>query len=223
MISVIIPTLNEERALPLTLARLFCQSGSFETIVCDGGSSDGTRAIVAKHPQIQWLDAPRGRASQMNAGAQQARGEWLVFLHADTLLPEQALATIAALPSVCHWGAFRQRFSGATFWLRAISWIDNMRCRITRVPYGDQVIFVRRHTFLRAGGFPAVEIMEDLLFGERMRRVHPPLLLRAEAITDSRKFEQMGVLVSFWRVLRILAAHHRRRAIPARDFFSDIR
>lgn len=223
MISVIIPTLNEERALPGTLARLLRESGSFETIVCDGGSSDGTRAIVEAQRQVQWLDAPRGRALQMNAGAHRARSEWLLFLHADTMLPEGALATIDALPSDCHWGAFRHRFSGASLWLRAISWIDNVRCSMTGVPYGDQAIFVRRHTFLEAGGFPVGDLMEDLLFGERMRRSYPPLLLRAEAITDSRKFEQMGVLRSLWRVLRILVAHHRQREIPAREFFSDIR
>ena len=99
MISVVIPAYNEEHALPDTLARLFSQAGDYEVILVDGGSTDGTRAIAECHGDVQIVRAPKGRAAQMNAGAAKARGEWLLFLHADTLLPEQGLARIADLPA----------------------------------------------------------------------------------------------------------------------------
>ena len=97
MISIIIPVLNEERALPATLQQVFSQAGEFEVIVIDGGSTDKTIDIVSQDNRIQFHTAPAGRASQMNAGAEQATGDWLLFLHADTLLPKDALSSIAQL------------------------------------------------------------------------------------------------------------------------------
>ena len=98
MISIIIPVLNEERALPATLARVFTQAGDYEVIVVDGGSTDNTRRLIANDPRIRLLAAPAGRASQMNAGARQACGEWLLFLHADTLLPDDGVHDIQQQP-----------------------------------------------------------------------------------------------------------------------------
>jgi glycosyltransferase involved in cell wall biosynthesis len=106
MISVVIPAYNEERALPDTLARLCSQPGDYEVILVDGGSTDGTRSIARRHRDLRIVQAPKGRASQMNAGAAKARGEWLLFLHADTLLPENGLAQIAELPREVAAGGF---------------------------------------------------------------------------------------------------------------------
>lgn len=152
MISVVIPAYNEERALPATLRRLFEQAGSYEVIVVDGGSHDRTCEIVRRWPinsrlpaPLTLVTAPKGRASQMNAGAKLARGEWLLFLHADTLLPVDALSRINALERnlTIQAGGFRHRFSGSDWRLRMISWLDNFRCVRSHIIYGDQAVFVR--------------------------------------------------------------------------------
>ena len=223
MISVIIPALNEQRALPATLRRLFSQAGEFDVTLVDGGSHDRTREIASADPRIRLLDAPTGRASQMNAGARGATGEWLLFLHADTLLPDDALLSIARLPAEVDAGGFMHQFSGQAWGLKVVSWLHNFRCRRTQVFYGDQALFVSRELFLDLGGFPDEPILEDVLFGERLRAATRPKLLDIRVITDSRKFEQKGVWLSLWRVLLILASHELRLPIPARKFFANVR
>jgi rSAM/selenodomain-associated transferase 2 len=223
VISVIIPALNEERALPATLARVLEQAGPREVIVVDGGSADATVAIARSFAGVAVIPAPRGRARQMNAGARLARGEWLLFLHADTLLPADALARIAGLPPAAHVGCFRQRFSGTDWRLAAISRLHNFRCRLTGVIYGDQAMFVRRDLFTALGGFPEVEILEDVIFTERLAARGRPTLIDAEVVTDSRKFVKMGIVRSFARCLAILLCYALRLPIPARAFFAPIR
>jgi rSAM/selenodomain-associated transferase 2 len=225
MISVIVPTLNEERALPATLAALLRHAGDYEVIVVDGGSVDRTLEITRADPRVQVMAAPRGRARQMNAGAAVARGEWLLFLHADTRLPDCALQRLNALEAdaAVQAGGFRHRFSGSAWSLRLVSRLHNLRCRITRVFYGDQAMFVRRALFTHLGGFPDEPILEDLLFGERLRRLTRPVLLDDYVVTDSRKFEQAGVWLSLCRVLAILLCHELGLAIPARRFFANVR
>lgn len=225
MISVIIPTYNEERALPTALAQLSYQMGDYELIVVDGGSTDQTCEIARAQPRARLLTAQKGRASQMNAGAVDARGEWLLFLHADTVLPEGALQNLNGLESdhKIQAGGFRHRFSGADWRLRLISSIDNLRARVTRIIYGDQAMFVRRALFERLGGFPEQACLEDIVFCQRLKKVSRPMLLQQHVVTDSRKFVQMGVWRSFGRCLAILLCHslHLKR-IP-RAFFAEIR
>jgi rSAM/selenodomain-associated transferase 2 len=226
MISIIIPVLNEERALPATLQRVFAQQAvavSYEVIVVDGGSTDATADIVAREPGIAWQVAETGRARQMNAGAHKASGDWLLFLHADTLLPDDALQTISMLPADVQGGGFTHRFSGSTRGLRLVSWLHNFRCRRTHVFYGDQAMFVRRQLFFELGLFPDEPILEDLLFGEKLASATRPVMLDSTVITDSRKFEQKGVWLSLMRVLLILISHELRLPIPARRFFANIR
>jgi rSAM/selenodomain-associated transferase 2 len=226
MISIIIPVLNEERALPATLQRVFAQqadAASYEVIVVDGGSTDATADIVAREPGIAWQVAETGRARQMNAGAHKASGDWLLFLHADTLLPDDALQTISVLPADVQGGGFTHRFSGSTRGLRLVSWLHNFRCRRTHVFYGDQAMFVRRQLFFELGLFPDEPILEDLLFGEKLASATRPVMLDSTVITDSRKFEQKGVWLSLMRVLLILISHELRLPIPARRFFANIR
>lgn len=230
MISVIIPTLNEARALPATLRALFAQTGKFETILVDGGSTDGTLRNAKLHPAVRILYGARGRASQMNAGAAEAHGEWLLFLHADTLLPPQALVSIAALGTDAYAGGFRHEFSGNNAVLRLISYINNRRCAKTGVFFGDQAFFIRRRLFQRLGGFPEQGLMEDLRFSRRLvdvcaARQGLPRLMPGTAVTASRKFEKMGVLRSFWRIAVILTCLELKRPLPqgALRFFQDIR
>lgn len=225
MISVIIPVFNEERALPGTLDRLLQQPGDYEVLVVDGGSIDRTRDIVVDGYGLRLIDAPKGRASQMNAGARQARGDWLLFLHADTLLPGEAITTLAALDvrSDVVAGGFSHRFSGRDWRLRMISVLDNIRCRRTGVVYGDQAMFVRRSVFERLGGFPEQPIMEDVAFCERLVRQHNTLLLPDQVITNSRKFERHGIWRSLWRVIVIQVRNELGLPIVSRQFFEDVR
>ena len=225
MISVVIPAYNEERALPETLQRLFSQPGDKEVILVDGGSSDATRRIGQSHSGVQLLDAPKGRASQMNAGAARARGEWLLFLHADTLLPEDGLARVFELPKEVTAGGFRHRFSGRGFGLWLVSLVDNIRCSRSRIIFGDQAMFIRRSLFSRLGGFPNVGRLEDVLFCEKLVKHTRPELLEQEVVTDSRKFVQHGIWRSLTRVAVILLCVNLGRRIPANSlrFFEDVR
>lgn len=225
MISVIVPVYNEERALPATLARLLDQSGDFEVLVVDGGSTDRTREIAGANARVQLLRAKKGRASQMNAGARAASGDWLLFLHADTLLPADALSKIVGLKvkGIAQAGGFRHRFSGRGWRLRLISIVDNLRCRRTGVIYGDQAMFLSRSLFERLGGFPDQPIMEDVAFCERLVEVTRPVLMAEHVITDSRKFEQQGIWRSLWRVIVIQVRNELGLPIVSRQFFEDVR
>ena len=226
MISIVIPTLDEERALPGTLEAALAQTGDLEIIVVDGGSSDRTAAIVedaaARDPRVRLSIAERGRARQMNAGAEEAVGEWLLFLHADTLLPEHGLERIAGLPKTIRAGCFRHRFSGAGRMLSVLSWFHNHRFRVTRVIYGDQAMFVRTSLFEELGRFPLRQ-MEDIAFGLRLRDATRPVMLPEIVTTDSRKFDQMG----HWRALAhsvsLLIRFRSGTDVSRDEFFKDYR
>jgi rSAM/selenodomain-associated transferase 2 len=237
MISVIIPTYNEEKALPATLRALLSQPGDYEVIVVDGSSLDGTGRIcegfgfaqnpsrLTPHSSRVFLMAPKGRASQMNAGARCAAGELLLFLHADTILPEGALCRLNELEADdrVQAGGFLHRFSGADWRLRLVSCLDNFRCRRSRIIYGDQALFVRRTLFERLGGFPEQPILEDVAFCEKLVRVVIPVLLAPPVLTDSRKFVKMGIWRSFARVLLIILHVEFRFPVLPRAFFQDVR
>jgi rSAM/selenodomain-associated transferase 2 len=225
MISIVIPTYNEEKVLPMTLDHLLAQSGDYEVLVVDGGSTDRTRDIAANKPNVRLMTAPKGRASQMNAGATQATGEWLLFLHADTQLPEGALARLNAMEAdkAIQAGGFWHRFSGHDWRLRLISYLDNFRCRHSRIIYGDQALFVRRTLFERLGGFPNQPILEDVALGQKLVRVTLPVLLQPPVITDSRKFVTMGVWRSLARALLIILHVEFRLPFLPRVFFQDVR
>ena len=234
MVSVVIPTYNEEKALPETLRALLRQPGDYEVIIVDGGSTDRTRAIVSEFalsPQssalstVRLLSSPKGRAIQMNAGAKVAKGEWLLFLHADTLLPAcamQRLSQLEADPKI-QAGGFMHQFSGNDWRLRCISFLDNFRCVRSRIIYGDQALFVRRKFFERLGGFPNRPILEDVAFCEKVIRETDPMLLFPPVITGARKFLKMGIFRSFIRVLLIILHVEFRLPILPRAFFQDIR
>ncbi len=225
MISVIIPVLNEEKALPQCLLNLFAQEADFEIIIVDGGSTDNTRAIAANYLNVQFLDSARGRAAQMNTGAAKAGGDWLVFLHADTQLPAHALHDITTLSSASdiRAGCFRHQFSGKHVLLRAISWLHNWRCRRSRIIYGDQCLFIRRDFFRQLGGFPQTDTLEDVMLSEKIIKTSQPVIMDQAVITDSRKFEQRGIVKSFLQVFIIMSCYELGLPLRARSFFSAVR
>jgi rSAM/selenodomain-associated transferase 2 len=225
MVSVIIPTLNEEKALPETLRHLLEQPGDFEVIVVDGGSVDRTGEIVSGEPAVRILIAPKCRASQMNAGAQHATGDWLLFLHADTLLPEGALARLNSLETdaTVQAGGFLHRFSGTDWRLQMLSYFNNLRCRWSKIIYGDQAMFVRRTLFEQLSGFPNEPRLEDVLFSRKLVRIVTPVLLAPPVVTDSRKFVQMGIWRSVFRASLILLSIELGLPLVSRVFFRDIR
>jgi rSAM/selenodomain-associated transferase 2 len=227
MISVVMPTYNEEKALTHTLAALFTQPGEYEVILVDGESTDRTCAIVAELAlsTVRLLTASKGRASQMNAGAKQARGEWLLFLHADTVLPIGALRRLNEMESdqTIQAGGFMHRFSGDDWRLRFISFLDNFRCVRSRIIYGDQALFVRRSLFEELGGFPYQPILEDVAFCERLIKKTSPLILSPPVVTDARKFLKMGIVRSFVRVLLIILHVEYRLPVLPQAFFQDVR
>ena len=234
MISVVIPAFNEEQALPNTLRALFTQRGDFEVIVVDGGSIDRTIECVQEFTlstqysalrSLRLLTAPKGRASQMNAGAKEATGEWLLFLHADTVLPSGAIQRVNEMEAdqAIQAGGFMHQFSGDDWRLKLISFLDNFRCIRSRIIYGDQALFVRRVLFEQLGGFPNRPILEDVAFCERLIAVTTPLLLSQSVVTDARKFLKMGVWRSFLRVLLIILHVEFHLPVLPRAFFQDVR
>lgn len=218
-ISVVILTLDEavwvERALaPLQPAR----AAGHELILADGGSRDQTLEIAA--PLVdRVVRAPRGRALQMNAGARVARGDLLVFLHADTVLSWELLGALPAEldGSGRGWGRFDLQLSGQGFAYRLIERLINLRTRWSGIATGDQAIFVRRRLFEQVGGFPEIPLMEDVALSRALKRRGPPLCLRRTVLTSSRRWEQGGVIrttLLMWslRAAYALGADPRRLA-----------
>jgi rSAM/selenodomain-associated transferase 2 len=195
-LSIIIPTLNEAATVGAILAALQpLRAAGYELIVVDGGSEDGTALRVAAHVDVL-LQAPRGRARQMNAGARVAHGAVLWFLHADTLPPPQAgnLIVEGLARSGCDWGRFDVRLSGAQPLLRVVERLMNLRSRITGIATGDQGVFVRREVFERLGGFPDIELMEDIALSHALKRLGPPLCFDTPLQSSSRRWEQRGIV-----------------------------
>ena len=213
-ISVILPVLNEEALLPQTLAHTL-QLGFDEIVLVDGGSSDATPAILqqAVHSAeaagcVVALTAPGGRAGQMNAGAAISRGEILLFLHADTRLPPNAVTAITSALRDPRYvgGRFDVRFDRDAGWPWVISRLMNSRSRYSGISTGDQAIFVRRQIFQSLGGFPRVPLMEDIEFTRRLKRAGRIAALRTHVVTSYRRWDRQGAvhtIVLMW-VLRAL-------------------
>jgi len=204
-ISIIVPTLNEAEGIAAALAALGpLREQGHEVIVVDGGSGDGTPEL-ARGAADRVVSAPRGRAGQMNAAAALARGEVLLFLHADTRLPENADARIlhGLAASGRAWGRFDARIDGESRLLPVIAFFMNLRSRVTGIATGDQAIFVRRDAFERAGRFPPLELMEDIALSSSLKRISRPLCLADKAVTSGRRWERRGVLrtvLLMWRL-----------------------
>ena len=203
-ISVIIPTLDEERTIMTLLART-ASLGFDELIVVDGGSLDQTRLLVESYKPsthlpaqspVRLMTAPCGRARQMNEGAKASRGEILLFLHADTQLPDGAKTMIetALDDQQMVGGRFDVRFDRPSMWGTVISRMMNWRSRMSGIATGDQALFVRRPIFEQIGGFADIPLMEDIDFSRRLKRKGASAALTATVTTSFRRWERHGPL-----------------------------
>jgi rSAM/selenodomain-associated transferase 2 len=208
MISVIVPALDEESVLAETLSAAR-QGGITEIVVADGGSRDRTVA-VARTLADRVLEAPRGRARQMNAGAAAAHGDVLLFLHADTRLPPDCAAVIAhALADAAVVGGhFDVRLDATGIAYRVIERLIIWRSRLTRVATGDQAIFVRRTVFERLGGYPDLPLMEDIALNRMLKQAGRVACLRATVITSARRWHRRGVVRTVLLMWALRAAYY---------------
>jgi rSAM/selenodomain-associated transferase 2 len=206
VISVVVPVLDEAGELPALLDHLASLGGPIEVVVADGGSRDGTAGLAERHPLGPLVvRAPRGRARQLNAGAAAASGEVLVFLHADTRLPPDALRRLRRAPRSVAGGNFSLRFDGGDRFSRVLgAWYAVQRR--AGVYYGDSAIWARRTAFDALGGFRALPVMEDYDFARRLERHGRTACLRGPAVTSSRRWRALGVrrTVFAWVAIRWL-------------------
>ena len=213
-LSIVIPVLNESDCLARTLDGIFADPWlreHAEVLVSDGGSEDASLEIAARYP-CRIVGSAAGRALQMNAASAKARGERLLFLHADSHLPADLGAV---LDDAAEWGFFRLRLSGDNLVFRVIETAINLRTRLTGVAGGDQGLFFERRLFAALGGFPCIPLMEDIAICKLARRRAAPQIVAARITSSSRRWQRHGVvrtvLLMWWlRFAYWLGADPRR-------------
>lgn len=222
-LSIIVPVLDEASLLPEAMQRLVpLVARGVEVIVVDGGSADGS-AELAERPGVRVIRARRGRAQQMNAGAEIARGDILLFLHADSALPETAVDTVcgALAGGAGVWGRFDVALRNAGPLLRLVARLINLRSRLSGIATGDQAMFVSAQAFTAAGGFPDQPLMEDIELSKRLLRLSRPACLRERVVTSARRWETHGVLRTILLMWRLRWQYWRGR--PAEQLARDYR
>lgn len=204
-LSIVIPVLDEEAGIVAALTALApLRARGAELIVVDGGSRDHT-VTLARPLCDRIVTSARGRAAQMNAGAALAQGDVLLFLHADTRLPDNADALIERALDLGRrgWGRFDVRIVGDHWFLPVIAAMMNTRSRATGIATGDQAMFVIREAFAMIGGFPDISLMEDIEMSRRLKKLSRPICLRERAATSGRRWERNGVfktILLMWRL-----------------------
>ncbi len=208
-VSIIIPVLNEEAAMRQNLPALqWARAQGHEIIVVDGGSQD--ESVQAATPLTdQIVSSPPGRAKQMNLGAKAATGDVYLFLHIDTLLPENGLSAICDHFNSrrYQWGRFDVRLSGSHPLFRIIERMMNWRSRVSGIATGDQAIFIARELFEKVNGFSDLPLMEDIDISRRLKRHSRPLCLKPNVITSSRRWEMGGIWRTVWLMWRLRWAY----------------
>lgn len=205
---IVVPVLDEAPTLAPRLQALqtYRQRGA-RVVVVDGGSQDDTLEIARQHADLALL-APRGRAAQMNAGAAACPADVLLFLHADTILPEHADVLVRrATLGPFFWGRFDVRIESPRPLLRVVSTMMNLRSRWTGIATGDQALFVRHDLFRQVGGFPELPLMEDIAISRALKRHGPPACLRERVTTSARRWERDGVWRTIFLMWRLRAAY----------------
>ncbi len=204
-VSIIVPLLNEAKILPELLEHLlpFKRKGS-EIILVDGGSCDGSIAI-AQAIGFPVIESEAGRARQMNKGAEFSTGDLLLFLHADTRLPANAVELITNLTDhwKYEWGRFDVSIKGKSPLLKLVAWMMNWRSALSGIATGDQAIFIRRSTFLSVGGFPEQPLMEDIELCKRLKRTMAPARIVARVVTSGRRWDERGVCKTIFLMWRL--------------------
>jgi len=204
-LSIIIPVLNEEKSINGFLKNLqTLRTGGHELIVVDGGSQDQTEHCCNGLCDV-FLGAEKGRALQMNEGASQASGEVLLFLHADTVLPNNVdlLIEKTLRKPECIWGRFDIKLTGSSILFSLIALLMNIRSRLSGIATGDQAIFVKTEAFRRLGGYERIPLMEDIAISKQLKRIASPVCLKEKVVTSSRRWEENGTLktiVLMWRL-----------------------
>lgn len=202
-LSIVVPVLNEASGIEAHLRGLApLRARGVEVIVVDGGSEDATPRLALPLAD-RVLKARRGRAAQMNAGALAAQGDALLFLHADTLLPDSADRLVARALEGSHWGRFDVRIAGRHPMLAVVACMMNLRSRISGIATGDQAMFMRCSAFESVGGYPQIPLMEDVAISSSLKRLSRPACLAERVVTSGRRWESRGVLrtiVLMWRL-----------------------
>lgn len=202
-LSIIIPTLNEAANIVACLQALQPYRNRCEVIVADGGSNDATMGF-AEPLADKIVPVPRGRARQMNAGAAAAQADLLLFLHADTFLPENALELIQqGIAKGSQWGRFDVRLDGEHVLLKVVAFMMNQRSRLTGIATGDQGLFMTRQAFESVGGFPDIALMEDIAISKQLKKIGKPYCIRQKISTSARRWERYGIwktILLMWRL-----------------------
>ena len=208
-LSIVIPALNEADHIIAMLAPLQAmRARGVEVILVDGGSTDTTRQLAASLVD-RVIDSERGRAKQMNAGANAARGEALLFLHADSTVPPDADQLILrSLQSTSRaWGRFDVSITGQHFFLPVVAWCMNLRSRLTGIATGDQGLFMTADAFTAADRFANIPLMEDVAMCAVLKKISPPLCLKQKITTSGRRWEKHGVWRTIFLMWRIRLAY----------------
>ena len=212
-IAIVVPVFNEALALPHLMGNLDVlretTSQDFELVFADGGSTDGTVALIEKRG-FRVISSPKGRAWQMNAGAAQSTGDVLLFLHADTQLPANALTAITSnLVGNSCWGRFDVRIAGKPWMLGVVARMMNWRSRLTGIATGDQAMFMKRVAYQTIGGFAEQALMEDIEASRRLRQLSRPACISSPVVTSGRRWETRGLWTTIFLMWRLRWAYWR--------------
>lgn len=213
MISIIIPTYNEEKNIRRLQDNLLNLKGEFEVIFCDGGSSDKTVDLIERCFTV--VNSPKGRANQMNYGSNVCNGDVLFFLHCDSVVEEDVIIKIQQeINKGCEVGCLKLQFDNEIIWMKICGYMSNLRVKLRKIAFGDQGIFIRKSLFEEVGKMPNLPIMEDLEFSlELKRNKYYFKQIDSKIITSSRRFLEKGIFKTMVQMQKLQFQYLRGRDI----------
>lgn len=223
MISVIIPVYNEISTIDALIGQLEAICEPWEVIFADGGSTDGTEDRIPEKYSLIHCD--KGRANQMNAGAEASRGEILFFLHCDSIIPKDAAFQIERIMKKYRAGCFGIKFTSSSFLMKCCQFLSNFRVRFYNVAFGDQGIFIERELFFKLGGFPLIPIMEDYQLSLTLRKNRIRIGMTDERIiTSDRRYREGGKIKTMWKMYKLRRYYRKGTDIEViAEMYKDIR